>query len=447
VLVLAFLPGTFTFHPALPSTPRPVAADTLFTRTFYALPCLRMVSRGEVKKSRQDSDDEPILNGLGSSVRGLASNTIKREGAPPPPLPIPESKVDAMRAQAGVLRTKILKQQQDLEKLEREIEEACSRDDGRQLPAPIKSLTQTLDRTITKGVLVRAIGTFVESVNLLLRKLDRVRQRRGPENERWSSVGNFLEAQAGTGIRIVGALAKDPTRLKQLADPYVPSLVPHAPAIIARLDRLENHVAPILEKVLNNRRHLASIEPYLEGILERFDDIEPHLPWILQNIDVLAPYTGLLLKHIDELLLYADVDESEGVGSQYALAEQLLPYLEFYVSRLDLVGPHLPLLRPHITKLLKHNRISKISPHIDSLFEGGYITLATSANADILLFYLGWVFRIPFLPRLFFSLPFASRLISWFATRLPKRFVRRCQGVECSIDYDYGINWNSLSRK
>ena len=29
----------------------------------------------------------------------------------------------------------------------------------------------------------------------------------------------------------------------------------------------------------------------------------------------------------------------------------------------------------------------------------GHINLATSANADILLFYLGWVFRVPLLPQ------------------------------------------------
>lgn len=108
-----------------------------------------------------------------------------------------------------------------------------------------------------------------------------------------------------------------------------------------RLDRLESHVTPILSRVLNNKQHLRSIEPYLSEILERLDDIEPHLPWILDHIDTLAPYTGLLLKHIDELLLYAKVDEYEESGNgggNYAFAEQLLPYLEVYVSQLDLVG-------------------------------------------------------------------------------------------------------------
>ena len=34
----------------------------------------------------------------------------------------------------------------------------------------------------------------------------------------------------------------------------------------------------------------------------------------------------------------------------------------------------------------------------------GHINLATSANADILLFYLGWVFRVPLLPQVSLSL-------------------------------------------
>lgn len=187
---------------------------------------------------------------------------------------------------------------------------------------------------------------------------------------------------------------------------------------------------PILERVLNDQRHLASVEPYLPEILERFDDIEPHLPWILDNIHVLAPYTGLLLNHIDELLPYAQWDENDGFATttttsskatninngttnayQYALAEQLLPFLEFYVSRLDTVGPHLPLLRPHVPKLLKHNRIAKMSPHIDRLFALGYKdNLGASANMDVLLFWFGWALRIPGLPRVFFAIPGSPRI-------------------------------------
>jgi hypothetical protein len=277
------------------------------------------------------------------------------------------SKLDAMRARAGVLRTRIRTQQEELQDLEQTIEKMTMRTQRigssrmRASRGPVQSFTRTLDRSLTRGLASRWVRTFTDSVAVLIRKLRRVRDREGPNNAQWRSVGQYAVSQTVTATRIVGALVKEPRRLSQLLDPAVPSLIPHMPAILARLDKLETHVAEILEKVLNNRRHLAAIEPYLEGILERFDDIEPHLPWILKNIDVLGPYTGLLLKHIDELLLYARIDETEGAGSQYALAEQLLPHLEFYVSRLDKIGPHLPLIRPHIEKLLKHDRIAKIS--------------------------------------------------------------------------------------
>jgi hypothetical protein len=261
-------------------------------------------------------------------------------------------------------------------------------------------------------------------------------------------VEQYVASQTVTGARILGGLLQKPDSLKHLADPNTAYLMPHIPAIYARLDKLEPHVAPILEKVLNNKQHLNSIEPYLGQILERFDDIEPHFPWILQNIDVLAPYTGLLLKHIDELLLYAESDESGGnsinENDRYALAEQLLPYLEFYVSRLDLVGPHLPLLRPHIPKLLKRNRIAKITPHIDRLFAKGYLNLGTSANLDILLFWVGWTLSVPLLPRVFFSVPGSPRFVTFLANRLPRRFARRCSDVTCSIDGNYGSGWNRL---
>jgi len=301
----------------------------------------------------------------------------------------------------------------------------------------------------------------------LRRKLNRVQNKIGPKNKKYKSVQQYIDLQTKTGARIIGDLVSNPNRLLQLADPNTPSLMPHIPAIYARLDQLETHVNPILEKVLNNRRHLASIEPYLAEVLERFDDIEPHLEWILENVDTLAPYTGLLLKHVDELLLYAAVDNSfssEESGDepstalekankqkqkqkQYKLAEQLLPYLEFYVSRLDIVGPHLPLLRPHIPKLLKHNRIAKITPHIDRLFARGYLNLGTSANLDVLLFWVGWTLKVPLLPRLFFAIPGSPRFVTALANRLPRRFVRgKCYDVQCSIDGDYGINWNRLSK-
>ena len=346
---------------------------------------------------------------------------------------------DAMIARAGVLRQSILKQQIELQQLEREI--LCCKPSNTVLENSLELVSKTTDR---------ARDTFWSSTDVLLRKLNRVRGRVGPNNKKYSSVEQYVASQTVTGARILGDLARNPERLKHLADPNTASLMPHLPAIYARLDKLEPHVAPILEKVLNNKQHLSSIEPYLDQILERFDDIEPHFPWILKNIDVLAPYTGLLLKHIDALLLYADTDDGsssiDGTNDNYSLAEQLLPYLEIYVSRLDLVGPHLPLLRPHIPKLLKRNRIAKITPHIDRLFAKGYWNLGTSANLDILLFWLGWTLRVPLFPALFFAIPGSPRFVTFLANRLPRRFVRRCSSVACTLDGDYGSTWNRLSK-
>ena len=167
----------------------------------------------------------------------------------------------------------------------------------------------------------------------------------------------------------------------------------------------------------------------------------------------------MLLKHIDALLLYADaenmaednIDGRSKKSKQYSLADQLLPYLEYYVSKLDTIGPHLVLLRPHGPLLLKHNRIAKVSPHIEKLFARGSETrLTASANIDVLLFWLGWTLRIPFAPALFFALPFSPRLVSILANRLPKKFARRgksyCRNLECAIDDDYGGAWNKLDK-
>ena len=50
--------------------------------------------------------------------------------------------------------------------------------------------------------------------------------------------------------------------------------------------------------------------------------------------------------------------------------------------------------------------------------------LSVSANADVLLFYFGWLLRIPLLGRLVLRLPVMPRLAAYLATRLPSRLVR-----------------------
>mmetsp|Transcript_9763 Transcript_9763/g.14519 ORF Transcript_9763/g.14519 Transcript_9763/m.14519 type:complete len:536 (+) Transcript_9763:143-1750(+) len=395
---------------------------------------------------------------------------------------------DLLISRAAKLRQSIAKQQAELMDLEQKIE--CSTN-GYYFPsfslssAPTSISSASLSNMDYIGAKASTTMTkFVSSANVLKRKLERVHQKIGPNNKRWSSVSEYFFHELASGVRIVGGIVQKPEQIQHLIDPSTPTLIPHVPAILSRLDKLEDHVEPILERVLNNRQHLYSVEPYLDEILERFDDIEPHLPWILDNIDVLAPNTGLLLKHIDALLLFAESNEKitgeentnigtnvvseygvatniAGSGKEqddkdddddaYSLANQLLPYLEYYVSNLDIIGPHLVLLRPHVPLLLKHNRIAKISPHIDKLFARGYKDLGASANLDILLFWFGWSLQVPFLPALFFSLPFSPRLVTFLANRLPKKFARKgkgyCRRLRCVIDDDYGDSWNKLESR
>ena len=400
-------------------------------------------------RSKGGDRDRDRIRGRGGAGGGDGGG--EQSGAPPAsPSEVYES-LDSMRARAGVIRTSIVRQQLELQQIERRI--LCET----RPPYLVAALADLLQEENPARPAIRQLGNAVStlgsSFSVLRRKLIRVRAREGPKNQQWESVGKFVENQGKTGLRIVQGLVENPERIGHIVtDPATATLVPHVPAILARLDRLEPHVAGILEGVLNNKRHLASVEPYLSEILERFDDIEPHLPWILRHIDILAPYTGLLLKHIDELLIYAETDELEAAnfaseGTKYDLADQLLPYLEYYVSHLDTIGPHLPLLRPHVPLLLKHGRIGKISPHISKLFARGYADLSASANMDVLLFWFGWTLRIPLVPALFFKLPWSSRIVSLLARRLPKRFCRRyCTDVGCSVDMDYGSGWNKLQK-
>lgn len=371
-----------------------------------------------------------------------------------------ELQLDRMGQRSNHLQSSILTDQVRLQRLERRILCLENNELGmleRAVGDALGSLSELdffFERnpvTVVQQRMKKFVNTFGESSSVLLRKLDRVSSREGANNRDYTSLTDYFVQETAAGVRIIGNLLSNPSQLSQLVDPDTPTLVPHVPAILARLDRLESHVTPILNRVLNNKQHLRSIEPYLSEILERLDDIEPHLPWILDRIDTLAPYTGLLLKHIDELLLYAAVDKYEEGGANgsgnYAFAEQLLPYLEVYVSQLDLIGPHLPLLRPHLPMLLKHNRIKILSPHVGRLFSKGYKDLSASANMDILLFYFGWALHIPFIPRIFFSFPGSPRMVSFLANKLPKRLVRgQCCDVSCYVDGDYGKGWNELSK-
>jgi len=115
-------------------------------------------------------------------IQLLAAIAGARVGAPPPPLPVPASKVDRLVGRAGVLRTSIMKMKEELSTLESEIEDARnSAKPSSKRPGPIlgfreperiggwrNSLTRTLDRTVEgrRGVLGRGIDTWVSHISV-----------------------------------------------------------------------------------------------------------------------------------------------------------------------------------------------------------------------------------------------------------------------------------------
>ena len=60
--------------------------------------------------------------------------------------------------------------------------------------------------------------------------------------------------------------------------------------------------------------------------------------------------------------------------------------------------------------------------------------LVVSQHADVLLFYFGWMLRVPWLGALALRLPLLPRIAALLATRLPRRPVR---GRTC----DYACEW------
>ena len=197
-----------------------------------------------------------------------------------------------------------------------------------------------------------------------------------------------------------------------------PTLLPHTAAIIARAATLERHAPGILLAVDG---YLELVEPHLDTILDRLDEIEPHMPFVLENLDALAPHTGTILDHFDALMLYAD--------EQGKYLQVLLPWLPTFAPHFDALGPHLAVLRPHLPKILPHLKTlapyaPRFAPHV-----------VVSANADILIFYFGWVLRIPFLRKFVLKLSFLPRLAAFLARRLPRRPVRgRTADLQCDFD-------------
>lgn len=263
----------------------------------------------------------------------------------------------------------------------------------------------------------------------------------------------FLAGQTGVGLNIAGNLASRPA-LATTFLPHSPAILPHLPGIYARLSILEPHV-PGIVRILDP--YLEIVEPHLDRIMERMDKIEPHLPYILLHLDVLAKHCGKLLDHFDELMPFAeqspytdrnledwracyasskgnperiqmescmidrwqeeDKEEVERAQHQTSYLPQLMRYVDFVVPRLDKLAPHLPLIRPHMPYIIPY--LDKILPYID-----GFAALPlASANADVLIGYLGWMLRVPLLPKVL-HIPFVPRIIAAASKILPRWPIR-----------------------
>ncbi|CAJ1405319.1 unnamed protein product, partial [Effrenium voratum] len=273
-----------------------------------------------------------------------------------------------------------------------------------------------------------------ESIRVLLGRV-------ADADEPWS----YLADQTRAGFSIGGRLALQPA-LTQKILPHSRPIVNHLPSIYTRLSILGPHV-PSIVRILD--QYLDVVEPHLDRIMERMDRIEPHLPYILLHLDVLAKHCGPLLDHFDLLLPYAElgrarptpdlercfdepqiesveacvvdnlVDDWEGAAKveENSYLPKLLPYVDFLVPHLDELAPHLPLAHPHLPYVL---------PYMDDLLP--YIQCFTrfpeaSKNADVLVGYLGWLLRLPLIPRILY-VPGVPRLVCWISKRLPRRFVR-----------------------
>jgi predicted membrane protein len=88
-------------------------------------------------------------------------------------------------------------------------------------------------------------------------------------------------------------------------------------------------------------------------------------------------------------------------------------------------------------------------PHIDKLFAHGYVDLNTSANMDVILFWVGWTLNIPGFAGALFSMPGTVKVMNLLGKYLPKRFVRKYESrnIQVNVEGDYGEMWNQVTKE
>ena len=176
-----------------------------------------------------------------------------------------EFQLDLMKTRAAEIQSAILLDRIKLQRLDRRIS-CCESDELGVLERAVGNTLDTLNEseflenpfTMINQRGRKFAATLRQSSSVLFRRIDRESMLQ--EERNLESLSGYVYKETSAGVRIVKKLLSNPSQLTQLIDPDTPTLIPHVPAILSRLDRLESHVAPILSSVLNNKQHLRSIE-------------------------------------------------------------------------------------------------------------------------------------------------------------------------------------------
>lgn len=304
------------------------------------------------------------------------------------------------------------------------------------------ALSERIGRPRTRPWYERSLGSFVSNNERSQRaeqaKFERLISEFQKQETAWSAA-QFLAAEAGASASsTAGAVAG--TFLKVFSNLTEADGAPGAgrlrlasvsPSVFARAQELEPQVPGLLAFL---EEYLPVLEPHLGEINSRLDGIEPHLPYLIGASDTIVPHVATLLRHTDVLLACAE----EHTG--YWPAD--IDCLAYVAPRLDAIAPHLPLLRPHMRTLLSRPKsvpvllrsIDTFVPHV-----------AISANADVLLHYLGWALAAPLLRRALL-LPGVPQVVALLSRVLPKSPVRGSRSTrlddpcgkwdECETSYE-----------